>query len=117
MLSACGGARTPERDLQLGGDEKNVDAPVSYAEAIESRAAAVADQDDHLLARSAAAAARHGPRHRDSGDRHFHREPSPEERYAAEVMFLLTAQVFVCSFVVVVLDGHCSFHVSTGYYY
>jgi hypothetical protein len=118
MLSACAaGARAPGRDLQASGDEKSGDTPTTYAEAVEAGTAGVTDQDRQLLERSAAAAARHGPRHRDTRDADYHREPSPEEKYAAEVALLLTAQIFVCSFVVVVLDGHCDFHVSAGYYY
>jgi len=117
MLSACGGARKPGRHLQLSGEEKSGDARTSYAEAVEASETAATDRDKLLLERSAAAAAQHGPRYRDARDRHYHPEPGPDERYAAEVMFLVTAQVFVCSFVVVVLDGHCDFHVSAGYHY
>lgn len=64
---------------------------------------------------ASASHARHGPDY----DRavHYHDEPSPEEMYAAEIALLLTAQIFVCSFVVVVLDGHCELYASTGFYY
>ena len=48
---------------------------------------------------------------------HYHDEPSPEEMYMAEIALLLTAQIFVCSFVVVILDGSCELYASTGFYY
>ena len=48
---------------------------------------------------------------------HRHREPSPEAQQTAEAMLLLTASAFVCTFVVVVLDGACAFGAHAGYYY
>ncbi|MDH3663309.1 MAG: hypothetical protein OEU92_25375 [Alphaproteobacteria bacterium] len=112
MLSACAGARTPARDLAGGQGEKGRDAPTTYAEAVEGQAADVADQDRLLLEKSAAA-----PRHAPSRAAHYHQEPSPGAQHAAEVALLITAQIFVCSFVVVILDGHCELYASTGYHY
>lgn len=113
MLSACAGTRTPARDLAGGQGEEGRDAPTTYAEAVETQAADVADEDRLLLERSAAAAARHAP----SRAAHYHQEPSPGAQHAAEVALLITAQIFVCSFVVVILDGHCELYASTGYHY
>ncbi len=33
------------------------------------------------------------------------------------VAMLISAQIFACAFVVIILDGHCDFHIGTGYYY
>lgn len=48
---------------------------------------------------------------------HHHHAPTPEEEYAAMVAMLISAQIFACAFVVIILDGHCDFHIGTGYYY
>lgn len=46
-----------------------------------------------------------------------HHEPTPEEIYAGQIALLLSAQIFACAFVVVILDGSCNFYASTGYYF
>jgi hypothetical protein len=58
--------------------------------------------------------ARYGHRH---ADHHHHHGPTPEEEYAATIALLISAQIFACAFVVIILDGHCDFYVSTGYHH
>jgi len=55
--------------------------------------------------------------HREHKGHHHHHVPTAEEEYAATVALLISAQIFACAFVVVILDGHCNFIVGTGYYY
>lgn len=66
---------------------------------------------------SSAPPARHAPH--ETAHRHDHPPPgpTPEEEYAATVALLISAQIFACAFVVVILDGSCNFYASTGYYY
>ena len=118
MLSACAGTGAPQRGV-AGEQSSKRTAPSTYAEAVEASVTNVSDPDELLLERSAVAAAHRGswydhardPRH------HHHREPSPEAQHAAEVTLLLMGSVFLCSFVVVVLNGACEFGAHTGYYY
>lgn len=56
---------------------------------------------------------RYGRSHRT----HYHEEPSPETKALAEAALILTGSVFLCTFVVVVLDGACEFGVGFGYHY
>lgn len=115
MLSACAGthAQRLEAKNQSRGSENA--ASTTYADAVE--VTEVADADRLLLERNAAAAARRAPRSAHAREPHRQQEPSPGAQYAAEVDLLITAQIFVCSFVVVILDGHCEFYASTGYHY
>lgn len=60
--------------------------------------------------------------HHDYHDRTAHHypdghEPGPEEIYAGEIALIISAQIFACAFVVVILDGACDFYLSTGGYY
>ncbi len=114
MLSACAGAA--RQDVVDAGrhrpDDHRQQSRTGLAETVETAAIEAGSSSTHP---SPTAAGRVDHRHR----RHVHRhaEPGPEARHAAEVALLVTAQVFVCSFVVVVLNGHCDFYVSTGHYY
>ncbi len=118
MLSACAGTHAPD-GAQVGEDEPGRTAPTSYAEAVEARTSGIMDQDEALLERSALAAAHRGDGRRHGRDRyaHYHEEPSPEQKAVAEGVLLLTGAVFLCTFVVVVLDGACAFGAHAGYYY
>lgn len=118
MLSACAG--TPASEREVPGDQGTTrTAPSTYAEAVDASVADVSDPDELLLERSAVAAAHRGSRYDHARDprHHHHREPSPEAQHAAEVTLLLMGSVFLCSFVVVVLNGACEFGAHTGYYY
>ena len=99
-----------------GAPRSDETVPTAHDQAIAPTVAELAERDLLMSERRAAAVLvrAHGAHAREP---HDHQEPSPAERYAAEVAFLITAQLFVCSFVVVVLDGHCSFYTSTGYPY
>lgn len=55
------------------------------------------------------------PNYYDDGP--YYDEPSPRAQRAAESALLLTGAVFLCSFVVVILDGACNFGAGFGYYY
>ena len=116
MLSACSSARTPEQAINDDAPRSGEIGPTAHDQAIALPIAEPAERDLLMSERRAAAALvkSHGAHAREP---HHHEEPSPAERYAAEVALLITAQLFVCSFVVVVLDGHCSFYASTGYPY
>lgn len=116
MLSACAGARAPDSMVNDDDHGSGEAGPTAYDPLVEARVAEVADSDRLLLERSAAPS-RIRSRAVHAREPHHHEAPSPTDRYAAEVAFLITAQLFVCSFVVVILDGHCSFYASTGYPY
>lgn len=61
---------------------------------------------------------RHARQYPQETARHHHpHEPTPEEEYAATIALLISAQIFACAFIVVILDGSCNFYASTGYYY
>ncbi|MEM8951081.1 MAG: hypothetical protein AAGA21_14780 [Pseudomonadota bacterium] len=118
MLSACAGRHGPEA-VAIDRETRGGANPASYAELVETRTAGVVDPDDYLLKKSELAAAhradeRHYDRERHA---HYHEEPSPEEKAFAEGVLLMTGAVFVCTFVVVVLDGACSIGAHAGYYY
>ncbi len=110
MLSAC--AKAPGEAIVAGSDAPSQIAPRTYAEAVDARVASVADQD-----RNGISDAKPYQRHRYHDDPHLYSEPSPEAQHAAEVALLLTGSVFLCTFVVVVLDGACNFGASFGYHY
>ena len=119
MLSACAGSPAPDPLVQGTLDERDGGAPSSYAGAVDAQTAGIGDLDKGLLERAELAAAhraderRYGPDHR----AHYHEEPSPREKAVAESILLFTGAAFLCTFVVVVLDGACSFGAHAGYYY
>ena len=116
MLSACAG----RANHRQAADASIEPAPESYAEAVE----AITDIEDERRVAEAGrnvvpVAHRGGPYRRGHRDRHHHphREPSPEAQAAAEATLILMGSAFLCTFVVVVLDGGCSFGAHAGYYY
>ncbi|MGI9419532.1 MAG: hypothetical protein ACR2RA_17025 [Geminicoccaceae bacterium] len=114
MLSACAGRQAPEQDPgSAGGPSDGENAPGNYADADDMDVAYL----NKLREQRALAAAHRGGRHDHRRYAHHHSEPSPEAQQAAEAVLLLTASAFVCTFVVVVLDGSCSFGAHAGYYY
>ena len=114
MLSACSGGARPQIDERFGRTENQ--APETYSETVEANVAK-ADIDQGLPVRENAARA--DDRHRDEryDDYHHHHEPSPEAQHAAEAALILTGSAFLCTFVVVVLNGSCHFGVGFGYHY
>lgn len=115
MLSACAGRQSPDlayADEATSGE----DALPSYVDASDVDA----DYLRQLREQRALAAAHRGGGGYERPHRqhaHQHQEPSPEAQQVAETVLLLTASAFVCTFVVVVLDGACSFGAHAGYYY
>ncbi|MGI9489567.1 MAG: hypothetical protein ACR2RF_27495 [Geminicoccaceae bacterium] len=119
MLSACAGRHAPD-GVQTGEGEPGRTAPTNYAEAVETRTSGIEEPNDPLLERDALAAAYRSDERRHHGhDRyaHYHDEPSPQNKAVAEGFLLLTGAAFLCTFVVVVLNGACNFGVRAGYYY
>ena len=118
MLSACAGRHAPD-GVQTGEGEPGRTAPTNYAEAVESQTSGIGDLEDPLLERSALAAAHRSDKRQHGRDpyAHYHEEPSPQNKAVAEGILLLTGAAFLCTFVVVVLDGACNFGAHVGYYY
>jgi hypothetical protein len=79
-----------------------------------------ATHQDAISARlDAVPAAHRGDERRYPRERHdhVHEEPSPEAQRVAEAALIITGSVFLCTFVVVVLDGACEFGAGFGYQY
>ncbi|NJO38863.1 MAG: hypothetical protein HC871_16215 [Rhizobiales bacterium] len=122
MLSACGGGPRPQIEHRLGErgtTPPESHAPESYAEAVEAMTVEATHQDALSARLDAVPAAHRGDPRRHPRDRHahLHEEPGPETQRIAEAALILTGSVFLCTFVVVVLDGACEFGVGFGYHY
>lgn len=116
MLSACGGGARPQIEERFS--ETTPEAPASEAAATEAAAAEDRSPDDLSGGLNAVPAAHRGderryPHHHDD----VYEEPSPEAQRVAEAALILTGAAFVCTFVVVVLDGACEFGAGFGYHY
>lgn len=112
MLAACAAAPLPyQTDADQPSDPK---ARTSYAKAVGT---AVTPSDDRAIGQNVVPAAHRTAPRRHHRDHHHHHEPSPETQRAVEAALILTGSVFLCSFVVVVLDGSCEFGVDFGYHY
>jgi hypothetical protein len=96
LLSACGGRRAPIEE-RFGAPAQ--DSTGSHADVVP--AAHRGDPPRY-------------PRERDFDD---YDEPSPEAQRIAEAALILTGSAFLCTFVVVVLDGACEFGAGFGYHY
>lgn len=110
-LSACASSTRP--DL-----EDAAYTPDGYVEAVDERVDGedLASQAENVTP----AAHRHHrdyPPHRHDPRLHYHEEPSPEAQRFAEAALIVTGSAFLCTFVVVVLDGACNFGVGFGYHY
>lgn len=129
MLSACGGGPRPQIENRLAQIESRIDRRIERRD-IETRGRDMqayetrernADPRDLLAIEKNAAP----EEYYDEGDdyyddlppSYYYDEPSPRAQRAAESALLLTGAVFLCSFVVVVLDGACNFGAGFGYYY
>ena len=114
MLSACAGTtRHHAKDMAANAD---MASPDSHAEAVE--ADAVGEDDLDGLTSGHQHTSRVDHRYRTDGvEARFHEQPTPGERAFAEAALLITGSVFLCTFVVVVLDGACDIGAHAGYYY
>ncbi|MEM7043614.1 MAG: hypothetical protein AAF543_12460 [Pseudomonadota bacterium] len=114
MLSACAG-RVHHQQV--------ADAPIKPASETYADAVETITEDENERRRVEAehdvvSVAHHAGHHRHHDPRgHEHREPSPEAQAAAETVLILMGSAFLCTFVVVVLDGACEFGAHAGYYY
>lgn len=108
MLSACAGAS--RHDHYAANNPPTASPSDSYAET----------GDEH---NPEEAASEDGDYYGDDGRyaqdyrAHYHEEPHPQDQAVAEAALIATASIFVCSFVVVVLDGACNFGLGFGYHY
>ena len=113
MLSACAGAS--RHDQYAANNPPAAPPPDSYTETVDAY-----HGDEHD---PEAAASDGGGYYEDDGRyaqgyrTHYHEEPHPQDQAIAEAALIATASVFLCSFVVVVLDGACNFGVGFGYHY
>ena len=107
MLTACGSGPRPQIDERFGLSRNELPHSEQQEAVSEETAAANADQDDEIDP--------YGPDFVDH--HHHHHEPSPGARHAAEAALIATGSIFLCSFVVVVLDGSCHFGLGFGYHY
>jgi hypothetical protein len=119
ILSACAGGTQPHIERRLA--ENKHEGLTSYEEAVESLTAEESSQDV-VSARQELVPAVHRDSERqrppeDGGYVYDDEEPSPQAQRAAEAALILTGSVFLCTFVVVVLDGACSFGFGFGYHY
>ncbi len=120
ILSACAGKTQPHIERRLADNQQA--GPKSYAEAVEGMTAGANDQElASASVRQDLVPAVHDQsarqRYLDDHRHYYHEEPSPQAQRAAEAALILTGSVFLCTFVVVVLDGACEFGVGFGYHY
>ena len=119
VLAACTGKTQPQIERRFADDGNGPLA--SYEDAVDR----LAGGENHRELASAqqdlvpAVHRESGQSHHPEDDEHFyeHEEPSPEAQRAAEAALIITSSVFLCTFVVVVLDGACDFGVGFGYHY
>lgn len=119
ILSACAGKTQPQIERRLA--DNSADGMTSYEDAVESL---TPTHNHHGIASArqdlVPAVHRDSRKHRSPEDEeHFYdyEEPSPQAQRAAEAALILTGSVFLCTFVVVVLDGACNFGFGFGYHY
>jgi hypothetical protein len=117
ILSACAGKPQPHVERRFAEEPKN--APKSYAEAVEVMTVDANSLDKPTTRQELAPTVRRDlPR--SHGHDHPHPrqdEPSPEAKRIAEATLILAGSAFLCTFVVVVLDGSCGIGVGFGYHY
>lgn len=117
MLSACAGRQTSAPDLENAGELPGAHNPFpDYVDESDLDTAYL----DQLRDKRELASTRHGGDRRGYDEQqtaHFHEEPTPGEKAFAETALLITGSVFLCTFVVVVLNGACEFGAHAGYYY
>jgi len=113
ILSACAG---PSRhDHYAANNPPAGDAAQSYAEVRAAQAAD--DHDPETTVRRGSADHRDDGRYARGYRTHYHEEPHPQDQAVAEAALIATGSVFLCTFVVVVLDGACNFGLGFGYSY
>ncbi len=118
ILSACAGQTQPQIERRLSDSQQH--SVESYAEAVDSMTAGNRYQELSSIQQNLVPAV-----HRESGrdrppeddDTYHYEEPSPQAQRAAEAALIVTGSLFLCTFVVVVLDGSCEFGVGFGYHY
>lgn len=116
LLSACAGSRTPNTEQSTFDKPKYDDITSSHADGANGEVSELDGPESYLVDKTTLATAQRADGYRQA-QVHYHEEPTPEEQAIAETVLLLTASAFVCTFVVVVLDGACNFGVHAGYYY
>lgn len=123
LLTACAGSRTPDIAEGVGdpgaGDKVRYEAAASHADGADGETPDLKDPNDpetYLVDKQRLTAAHHNDAY-GHPQAHYHEEPTPEQQAVAETVLLLTASAFLCTFVVVVLDGACNFGAHAGYYY
>jgi len=111
MLTACGGGPRPQIDERF--DRARQEQPEE-----ERHETTYEDTVDATVAEARAEREHHeGQVRRHDDHHHHHDEPSPETQHFAEAALITTGAIFVCSFVVVVLNGNCQFGLGFGYHY
>ena len=113
MLAACAG---PSRHDHYVANNPSVGGPPeSYADKVDTYHGD--EHDPETTASEGGGYRGHDGRYAQDYRAHYHEEPHPQDQAVAEAALIVTASAFVCTFVVVVLDGACNFGVGFGYHY
>jgi len=117
MLAACGSGPRPQIDGRFSDAESEIQT--SEAEIADGSGGGVSEQSDPAAAYDLTDAEYYDAYgyEREAYLDQYHDEPSYGAQRAAEAALLVTGSAFLCTFVVVVLNGFCNFGVGFGYRY